>query len=209
MRLWSGLSAAIIVVQMLVGCETANKPPPQAQQVGVIEPTASQISTSVVSAVDTTAPDPNGTVRLTTNDATTGHQCAGDFRASDPGPVLTAPVTCSDGRTGVMSIAVTPDQRGAEGTIVLSDGAIAQVSFGVTPKDAAVEPVPSYQPPFAEPAPVYQSPPVVPRYGCAENGSCYGDISELTGNPKTVHVGGYYRRDGTYVRGHYRSKPRY
>jgi hypothetical protein len=43
--------------------------------------------------------------------------------------------------------------------------------------------------------------------GCAENGSCYGDISELTGRPKTVSVRGYYRRDGTYVRGHYRSTP--
>lgn len=43
---------------------------------------------------------------------------------------------------------------------------------------------------------------------CAENGSCYGDISEATGRPKTVRVRGYYRRDGTYVRGHYRSSPR-
>ena len=41
---------------------------------------------------------------------------------------------------------------------------------------------------------------------CAENGSCYGDISPLTGRPKTTAVQGYYRKDGTYVRGHYRSK---
>ena len=41
---------------------------------------------------------------------------------------------------------------------------------------------------------------------CAENGSCYGDISSITGRPKTVRVKGYYRRDGTYVRGHYRSR---
>lgn len=41
---------------------------------------------------------------------------------------------------------------------------------------------------------------------CAENGSCYGDISSLTGRPKTVQVGGYFRQDGTYVRGYYRSK---
>lgn len=44
--------------------------------------------------------------------------------------------------------------------------------------------------------------------GCAENGSCYGDISVATGRAKTVAVRGYYRSDGTYVRGHYRSKPR-
>ena len=41
---------------------------------------------------------------------------------------------------------------------------------------------------------------------CAENGSCFGDISTYNGQPKTVRVRGYYRSDGTYVRGHYRSK---
>lgn len=42
----------------------------------------------------------------------------------------------------------------------------------------------------------------------AENDSYYGEISPATGRPKTVHVQGYYRKDGTYVRGHYRSAPR-
>jgi len=42
--------------------------------------------------------------------------------------------------------------------------------------------------------------------GCAENGSCYGDTSTVNGLPKTIHINGYYRKDGTYVRGHYRSK---
>lgn len=41
---------------------------------------------------------------------------------------------------------------------------------------------------------------------CAENGSCYGDPN-ANGVPKTVHVDGYYRKDGTYVRGYYRSAP--
>lgn len=50
-----------------------------------------------------------------------------------------------------------------------------------------------------EPAPALVLP------GCAKNGSCYGDISANTGRPKTTHVDGYYR-NGTYVRGHYRSK---
>ena len=48
-----------------------------------------------------------------------------------------------------------------------------------------------------------------PSYGgCAENGSCYRDISSVNGTPKTIQVDGYYRRDGTYVRGHYRSSGR-
>jgi hypothetical protein len=42
----------------------------------------------------------------------------------------------------------------------------------------------------------------------AENGSYYGQTSTNTGRPKTVHVRGYYRKNGTYVRGHYRSRPR-
>jgi len=46
----------------------------------------------------------------------------------------------------------------------------------------------------------------IPRV--SENGSYYGQISENTGRPKTVHVSGYYRKDGTYVRSHYRSPPR-
>ena len=59
----------------------------------------------------------------------------------------------------------------------------------------------SYVPTDVPPRPTYQ-PPV------AENGSYYGEISERTGRPKTVLVSGYTRRDGTYVRGYYRSTPR-
>jgi hypothetical protein len=42
--------------------------------------------------------------------------------------------------------------------------------------------------------------------GGAENGSYYGEPN-ANGVPKTVHVNGYYRSNGTYVRGHYRSAP--
>jgi len=44
------------------------------------------------------------------------------------------------------------------------------------------------------------------RFGCGENGSCYGDLN-TEGVPKEVFVQGYYRADGTYVRSHYRSRP--
>jgi hypothetical protein len=62
-------------------------------------------------------------------------------------------------------------------------------------------PAPSAAYPLAPalPAPPYPAP------MCAENGSCYGDISNITGLPKTTHVNGYFRSDGTYVRGYYRS----
>lgn len=63
---------------------------------------------------------------------------------------------------------------------------------------------------YAAPAAVtaYEPPAVAaPVYGrVAENGSYYGQ-SNVNGVPKTVAVSGYYRKDGTYVRGHYRSAP--
>ena len=63
---------------------------------------------------------------------------------------------------------------------------------------------------YAAPAAVtaYEPPAVsTPVYGrVAENGSYYGQPN-VNGVPKTVAVGGYYRKDGTYVRGHYRSAP--
>ena len=40
---------------------------------------------------------------------------------------------------------------------------------------------------------------------CAENGSCYGDISYRTNLPKHDYVPAYYRKNGTRVRGHYKS----
>jgi hypothetical protein len=40
----------------------------------------------------------------------------------------------------------------------------------------------------------------------AEDGSYYRQVSELTGQPKTVFVAGFYLSDKTYVRSHYRSK---
>jgi hypothetical protein len=47
-----------------------------------------------------------------------------------------------------------------------------------------------------------QAPPAyVPDYG-----SGYGDISPITGKPKTHFVHDYYRKDGTHVRSHYRSR---
>jgi hypothetical protein len=55
-------------------------------------------------------------------------------------------------------------------------------------------------------APAEQNTSATATAPCAENGSCYGDLN-ANGVPKTVHVNGYYRKDGTYVRGYYRSAP--
>jgi len=81
-------------------------------------------------------------------------------------------------------------------------------SWSVRNNLAPVLLAPKGPPPVIVPNPwpsVRPATPVAPRLGCAENGSCYGDISTNTWKPKTVHVPGYFRRDGTYVRGHYKS----
>jgi hypothetical protein len=76
---------------------------------------------------------------------------------------------------------------------------------------AATQPTSSSGPSYSSSGPSYSSPSAPayhpPSYSptCAENGSCYGDISSITGRPKTTHVHGYFRKNGTYVRGHYRS----
>ena len=46
------------------------------------------------------------------------------------------------------------------------------------------------------------------EYTLATSSGGYGEISATTGRPKTVHVKGYYRKDGTYVQPHYRSPPK-
>jgi hypothetical protein len=42
----------------------------------------------------------------------------------------------------------------------------------------------------------------------AENGDIYGADNDGDGRRETVFVSGYYRKDGTYVRSHYRARPR-
>lgn len=89
-------------------------------------------------------------------------------------------------------------ERGPDGKVTLtgywSNGVYSRPFSSVAPDSSSVSPLAR-----SAPAPSSLS-------ACAENGSCYGDISPLTGNPKTIRVDGYYRSDGTYVRGHYRSK---
>lgn len=90
---------------------------------------------------------------------------------------------CTPASTG--GIVITPSTPGASYRAVPSDGASTNIA-STTPATPTSAPISGYS--------------------CAENGSCYGDVSAATGRAKTVPVQGYYRRDGTYVRGHYRSK---
>jgi hypothetical protein len=53
----------------------------------------------------------------------------------------------------------------------------------------------------------YTPPPIYQPY-TAENQSYRGQISKRTHRPKDVHVKRYTRKDGTRVRGHYKSRRR-
>jgi hypothetical protein len=97
---------------------------------------------------------------------------------------------------GIAGFGNTPTSEQAARTEVYTDDALQRY---LASRAAA--------PPIEGGSKVSAPPPRAPyQPGCAENGSCYGDISVATGRPKMTHVRGYYRRDGTYVRGHYRSK---
>lgn len=39
-----------------------------------------------------------------------------------------------------------------------------------------------------------------------QQGTGYGAISAITGNPRTTHVSGYTRKNGTYVQPYFRSR---
>jgi hypothetical protein len=54
------------------------------------------------------------------------------------------------------------------------------------------------------PPPTYSSP-GGGSWGCT-SGNYYGAISCVTGLPKTTHVRSYFRKDGTFVQSHYRSR---
>lgn len=100
---------------------------------------------------------------------------------------------CTDGRRGTVDVWQGSDGRVRNGTIRFSDGETGSLVVGnVAGRMMAV----------------------LPSFGSGDySAACksegyYGEISCLTGKPKTVRVRGYYRKDGTYVSPHYRSHPR-
>ena len=115
---------------------------------------------------------------------------------------------CSNGvcerveTTTCVAASATPTATATKATVVAPPPKtiVGNTTAVGTTSSATVSGQPEVAAPAAttSPAPSYGAP-------CAENGSCYGDISTVNGTPKTIHVDGYYRRDGTYVRGHYRS----
>ena len=111
---------------------------------------------------------------------------------------------------GFRILKIYPDRVEFEknGKIVTRILSNTQISTGPNFSNSLRQPVSSEQAGYKDSyhkqyrQPTYSKPPI------AENDSYYGQISKNTGRPKTVYVRGYYRKDGTYVRSHYRSPPR-
>jgi hypothetical protein len=90
----------------------------------------------------------------------------------------------------------------------LNKSELGRIKYGTAPAPQALHPSASTDKPdggvAARPSPDYY--PLPPTgLGCSESGSCYGDISNVTGLPKTDYVRGYFRSDGVYVGSYYRS----
>lgn len=76
----------------------------------------------------TTAAMSGGTFQVS---ATSGKvACSGNYDAFDTSSVISAPVSCSDGRYGTITVIRNPDLRGGAGTVNLADGSTGRVAFG-------------------------------------------------------------------------------
>lgn len=71
---------------------------------------------------------------------------------------------------------------------------------------AATAPATTYQSTNATPTYSYVPPAAGASSTKCESLGCYGQISAVTGLPRTTYVHGYTRKDGTYVRPYYRSR---
>lgn len=194
----------------------------------------------------TTAAFSGGTFQVATpkGDVT----CSGNYDALDTRPVITAPVRCSDGRYGTITVLRAPDGMSGSGSVTLADGTQGSVAFGraaasVIAAPGAFPPAPAASPTLASadasPSGIYDAASTTPSYATGSAGRVY------TGNCPTpesldaaghrcgarsaasrpggydgysrwatprysgggsVHVGGYFRKNGTYVHGYTRRR---
>jgi hypothetical protein len=130
--------------------------------------------------------------------------CKGNYDALDTNIVISAPVRCSDGRYGTITVTRTPDLMAGQGVFTLADGTTGNVAFGRLAATVINQPrPPEYAALATTPGLIATSP--TTRTPACESPNYYGSISCLTGRPRTTYVRGYYRKNGTYVRPYYRS----
>ena len=162
---------------------------------------------------------------FTVSSPTNSLRCSGSYDQFDKSYQIKAPVSCSDGRSGVVTLIRTPDLMSGAGTVKMSDGSSGLVGFGqmaasvvVTASDAPSSPIDLYG--SSTPA-VYSGNCPTPESVDAAGHRCGGRSaasrpggydgystaprsSVYSGGP--IQVRGYYRKNGTYVRPHSRRR---
>ncbi len=169
--------------------------------------------------------------------------CRGNYDAFDTRPTISAPVACSDGRYGTITVTRAPSGRSGVGTVSLVDGASGSVAFGSGAGDVLTgsRPGPGS---YAGVYPAYAGDTYPPRPASSSShgsyssgvytGNCptpesldaagrrcgarsaasrpggyngYGSWASTSyGGGGSTYVRGYFRKNGTYVRPHYRRR---
>ncbi|NEJ27606.1 hypothetical protein GR205_06405 [Rhizobium leguminosarum] len=205
----------------------------------------------------TTAALSGGTFAVATPKGDTS--CSGNYDALDTRPVISAPVRCSDGRYGTISVLRSPDGMSGTGTVTLADGSRGNIAFGraaptvlapdasafpdapaspatsasstdwakvTLPSDdnvagSTASPVYAVSSTYAPSTRVYNGNCPTPesldaaghrcgaRSAASRPGGYYGYLSWARPTPSyggSVYVGGYYRKNGTYVHSYTRRR---
>ncbi|GLK78043.1 hypothetical protein GCM10008171_32970 [Methylopila jiangsuensis] len=79
-------------------------------------------------------------------------RCFGNYDQFSSSIELSAPVTCSDGRVGVIRLTRSPDLLSGSGTVTMTDGSVGNVAFGSLAASVIAPPVPVVAA-IADPAP--------------------------------------------------------
>ncbi len=91
-------------------------------------PAAVRMSSGEVLTGTTTASVEGGRFQVATPTGTV--VCRGNYDAFDTRPTISAPVSCSDGRYGTITVTRAPDGRSGAGSVRLADGTSGSVAFG-------------------------------------------------------------------------------
>lgn len=209
------LSLSLLALALLSGCGS------------ITLPAAVRLADGTALVGTTTASMSGGTFQVASPDKKI--TCSGTYDALDQSPTLTLPVACTNGLYGSAVITRSPDGMSGSGSVVVSDGTIAQVAFGNnagavlapvgTSSSAAVygnsREAASSTPTYTGNCPNADSLDSAGRRCGARSAASrpggyngYGSWSTSGSRSSggSTYVRSYTRKDGTRVRGHYRRR---
>lgn len=156
--------------------------------------------------------------------------CSGSYNPFQYSITISMPVICSDGRKGIVQ-AIRDTSTSGSGTFRLNDGYHGDFIFGNSSSKLLNNHFRSVPPPLTslnipkennhslhqlkktDEENTFSEQKIINNHNSSlinkktkENGSGYGEISKITGLPKTIYVRRYCKKNGTCVRGHYRSR---